>query len=255
MDRKRNFIHLAYSGKNYRGWQAQKNGPSVQAVMEQALSTLLSEEIKITGCGRTDAGVHAESFYAHFDLTNEKSASQLELLVRGLNGYLPGDIAVLKIFQVHPDAHARFSAISRTYEYRIVRVKSPFSADFSYVYFTDLNVSIMNEASRILFEYSDFTSFAKLHSNSKTNFCKITEAIWTVKGNMLIFRITADRFLRNMVRSIVGTMLQTGRDKVSIPEFRRIIEDKKRSGAGTSAPAKGLFLVDVQYPEDIFIQI
>lgn len=251
--KQRYFIHLAYCGKNYKGWQTQKNGISVQATLNHALSTLLQNKINVMGCGRTDTGVHAESYYAHFDLSNLDISVNKTAIIKKINGFLPSDIVIFDLIPVQPEANARFSAISRTYEYRISRVKNPFSYDFAYEYFGNLDVSLIKEATKILYEYSDFTSFAKLHSQTKTNNCKIADAGWMQNGNVLTFKITADRFLRNMVRAIVGTILEAGRGKLTLQDLRNLIESKNRSAAGTSVPAKGLFLVDVRYPADIFI--
>jgi len=250
----RYFIHLAYSGKNYHGWQEQKNGISIQETINHALSTILQNKTNVLGCGRTDSGVHAESYYAHFDLTNLNILHNKTSIIKKLNGFLPSDIVIFDLIPVQKEANARFSAISRTYEYRISRVKNPFNNDFTYGYYGKLDIQLMNEASKILFEYSDFTSFSKLHSKTQTNICKLSEANWTQTHDVLTFRITADRFLRNMVRAIVGTMMDAGRSKITLPELRNIIENKNRSAAGTSVPAQGLFLVDVRYPDDIFIR-
>jgi tRNA pseudouridine38-40 synthase len=247
------FLHFAYNGKNFCGWQIQKNGTSVQSTINHSISTLLQLDVNLVGCGRTDAGVHAECFYAHFDLEKTNKITDKNIFVKKLNGFLPDDIVVFNLFPVTIDANARYSAISRTYEYRIARQKNPFYSDFRYELLCDLDFQLMNRASETLLEYSDFTSFAKLHSQSKTNICHIVEALWYNQGNTLVFKITADRFLRNMVRAIVGTLLDVGRKKNTTEDFRKIIECKNHSLSGTSVPAKGLFLVDVRYPEQIFL--
>jgi tRNA pseudouridine38-40 synthase len=245
----RYFIQLSYKGTNYHGWQIQPNAVSVQEVMEKALSTILREEISVVGAGRTDTGVHASFFVLHFD--SEKSNFDQINLVYKLNRFLPPDIAVSKIFRVNREAHARFSAISRTYKYYISSEKNPFRIDTSYHYAVSLDVQKMNEAASILFDYEDFTSFSRLHTDVKTNNCKICHAEWSREGDQLIFTIKADRFLRNMVRAVVGTLLEVGRGKLSVKEFRQIIEMKDRGAAGASAPAEGLFLSHIEYPKEI----
>ena len=237
-------IEFSYSGKNYFGYQIQPNEISLQEVLDKALSTILREEIKITGAGRTDTGVHAKKIIAHFN-TEKKPGEQL---VYQLNSFLPEDIAVKKIFGVRNDFHARFDATFRTYEYYIDLEKNPFTQDSAWqIWKRDLDVDRMNEACKILFEYEDFTSFSKLHTENKTNNCKIFKAYWEQNGSELKFTISADRFLRNMVRAIVGTMVEVGNGKIEASDLRKIIEDKNRNSAGTSAPAQGLFLVDVGY--------
>ena len=237
-------IEFSYSGKNYFGYQIQPNEISVQEVLEKALSTILREEIKITGAGRIDTGVYAKKIIAHFN-TEKKPGEQL---VYQLNSFLPEDIAVKKIFGVRNDFHARFDATFRTYEYYIDLEKNPFTQDSAWqIWKRDLDVDRMNEACKILFEYEDFTSFSKLHTENKTNNCKIFKAYWEQNGSELKFTISADRFLRNMVRAIVGTMVEVGNGKIEASDLRKIIEDKNRNSAGTSAPAQGLFLVDVGY--------
>ena len=204
----------------------------------------------ITG---TDTGVHAKFYIAHFDSEVEYSTEMLNDICYKLNGILPDDIAVQEIFPVKEDAHARFSALSRTYEYHILQRKNPFFIDSAYYYHGKLNIDLMNKASRILFDYIDFTSFSKLDTQTKTNNCKIIHAEWNIKNDLLIFTITADRFLRNMVRAIVGTLMDVGKEKISNDDFRKIIESKNRCDAGFSVPACGLFLTDIQYPSEIFI--
>lgn len=240
----RYFIEFSYNGKNYFGYQIQPNQISVQEVLENALSTILRQEIKTTGAGRTDTGVHAKKIYAHFDVENDLN----ENFIQQLNSFLPRDISVKKIFKVKEDFHARFDATFRTYEYFISLEKNPFSQDFSWQLRKPLlDIEKMNEACKILFEYEDFTSFAKLHADNKTNFCKIYKAEWEQNGSELKFTISADRFLRNMVRAIVGTMVEVGSGKIQPKDLHTIIKEKNRNSAGTSAPAQGLFLVDVGY--------
>ncbi len=240
----RYFIEFSYSGKNYFGYQIQPNQISVQEVLEKALSTILREKIKTTGAGRTDTGVHAKKIFAHFD--TEKDLG--ENLVYQLNSFLPEDMAVKRTFEVKNDLHARFNATFRTYEYYISLEKNPFNQDSSWqIWKRDLDINRMNEACKILFEYEDFTSFSKLHTDNKTNNCKIYKAYWEQNGSEIKFTISADRFLRNMVRAIVGTMVEIGNGKIQPEDLRKIIEDKNRNSAGTSAPAQGLFMVDVGY--------
>ncbi len=240
----RYFIEFSYNGKNYFGYQIQPREISVQEVLEKALSTILREEIKTTGAGRTDTGVHAKKMFAHFDTEQNLDKN----LPQKLNSFLPPDISVKNIFKVNDDFHARFDATFRTYEYFISLEKNPFTQDYSWqMWRRNLDIDKMNEACKILFEYEDFTSFAKLHTDNKTNFCKIYKAFWEQNGTELKFTISADRFLRNMVRAIVGTMVEIGNGKLKPEDLRKIIEDKNRNSAGTSAPAQGLFLVDIGY--------
>ena len=241
----RYFIEFSYNGSAYFGYQIQPKQISVQEELEKALSTILRESVKTTGAGRTDTGVHAKKMFAHFE-TNQLLP---ENLIYKLNSFLSENIAIKRIFKVDDDIHARFSATYRTYEYYISLEKNPFSKDSSWQYWRQktLNINLMNEACKILFEYDDFTSFAKLHADNKTNICKIYKAEWEQLGNQLRFTISADRFLRNMVRAIVGTMVEIGTGKIAPQDLRRIIEEKYRNSAGVSAPAQGLFLVDVGY--------
>ncbi len=242
----RYFIEFSYNGKNYFGYQIQPREISVQEVLEKALSTILRSEIKTTGAGRTDTGVHARKMFAHFDFEGEIS----EKLTQQLNSFLPEDIAVKRIFAVKRDFHARFDATFRTYEYFISTVKDPFTADSAWQLKKYLDLDNMNDACKILFEYDDFASFSKTGGDNKTTFCKIYKAEWEQSGNLIKFTVSADRFLRNMVRAIVGTMVEIGTGKIQPQDLRNIIEDKNRGSAGTSAPAHGLFLVDVGYDFD-----
>lgn len=244
----RYFIKLAFNGKAYHGWQRQENAISVQQMMEEAVSTIFAEPILLTGAGRTDAGVHATEFYAHFDSPGEYKEEALSEKVFKLNSYLPADVYVFNIFRVDTDLHARFSAHSRTYEYHITRRKDPFRCELAWFVHGDLDVELMNKAAAVLKEYNDFTSFSKLHTQVKTNNCQVMEAYWEEQGHLLVFNITADRFLRNMVRAVVGTLLDVGRGKINIDGFQQIIEAKDRSEAGLSVPAQGLFLVNIEYP-------
>lgn len=248
----RYFMYLSYDGSNYHGWQIQPNGISVQECLNKALSTILRKSIEVTGAGRTDAGVHSSLMVAHFDA--DISGLDKEKLVDKLNRLLPSDIAVMKVVQVKNDAHARFDALSRTYKYYVTDVKSPFDARYRYRVYTSLNFERMNEAAGVLSEYTDFTSFSRLHTDVKTNNCKIMHAYWEQTDNHCwVFTIKADRFLRNMVRAIVGTLLEVGRGKMSVEEFRYVIEKKDRGCAGSSAPGNALFLCDIAYPDELFI--
>lgn len=243
----RYFIHFAYNGTKYHGWQSQPNATSVQSTLTAAMETILRCSISLTGAGRTDTGVHAKKMTAHFDM--ETPISDSEQFVYQLNNLLPKDISIYNIEEVAPDAHARFDAISRTYKYYITQSKNPFLSDFSTKIPIRLKLEKMNQAAFALFDYTDFTSFSKLHTDAKTNDCQIKQAFWEKKGEFLVFTIQANRFLRNMVRAIVGTMIEVGKEKITVDEFRQIIEKKDRSAAGTSAPAQGLFLADVEYPQ------
>lgn len=245
----RYFLQLSYKGTNYHGWQIQPNAISVQEVMADALSKILREEIAVVGAGRTDTGVHASYFILHFEA--EKTLPENLDVVYKLNSFLPHDIAVQKVWKVSSDLHARFSATSRTYHYFISTKKNPFGDETSYKYLKPLDLAKMNEAAKTLFDYEDFTSFSRLHTEVKTNNCKIMQAEWKVEENQLVFIVKADRFLRNMVRAIVGTLLEVGKGKLSVAQFRQVIETKDRGVAGASAPAQGLFLVDIEYLEEI----
>lgn len=246
----RYFIELAYKGTRFHGWQVQPNAISVQENLEKCLSTITRESIAVTGCGRTDTGVHARYFVAHFD--SEKQNLDHPDFVYKLNSFLDKDITLFRISKVAAEAHARFDAISRTYQYFIHLHKDPFKAETSWFFFRQPNLEKMNEASGILFEYTDFTSFSKLHTDVKTNNCKIYRAEWTQENGAIIFTVQADRFLRNMVRALVGTILEVGLGKITLDDFREIIEKKDRNEAGLSVPAQGLFLTDVEYLEGVF---
>lgn len=247
----RYFLHLAFKGTHYHGWQIQPGNITVQGVLNEALSTILREKINVIGAGRTDTGVHASCFYAHFDLINSTIKDKSHFLFK-MNNYLPRDIAIYDVFHVDEKAHTRFHAISRTYQYHITKIKDPFNLEFSYHLFDQVDVHKMNEACKVLFDYTDFTSFSKTRTQVKTNDCDIQIARWEENTNKLIFTIRANRFLRNMVRAIVGTTLDVGRKKISIEEFRGIIESKNRSNAGYSVPPNGLFLTDIEYPASTF---
>jgi len=254
----RYFIHMAYDGSNYCGWQIQPNELSIQQVLEHALSTLLKEEINVTGAGRTDTGVHASYFVAHFDLdlstATDKASPAVNHLpssdqfIFKLNRFLPSDIVIYNINEVPDDLHARFSATSRTYHYHISSIKPLFNREYSHYVYGDIDTKTIAACCKVILETTDFTSFARLHSDVKTNNCKVTDAQWKRVENGYHFEITADRFLRNMVRSITGTLLDVGLAKLDLEGFKKIVEARDRAKAGGSAPAKGLFLVDITYP-------
>lgn len=242
----RYFIQLSFDGTPFHGWQIQKNAHSVQDEIQQALSTILRVPIEITGAGRTDAQVHAKMMVAHFD--HDSAIEDLKKLVFKVNSLLPNSIAIQKIVGVPSDLHARFSATARSYEYRIHQKKNPFKVERSYYFNQELDVEKMNTAAKVLFEYEDFSCFSKSHTQTFTNNCEIKLARWEVESDGLVFHITANRFLRNMVRAIVGTLLEIGSGKLEINDLHRIIRSKNRSLAGTSVPACGLYLSWVEYP-------
>lgn len=243
----RYFMRLAYNGAGYHGWQVQPNGVTVQECVERALTTVLRTTIAVTGAGRTDAGVNAAMMVAHFDV--EEPIADTRLLTRRLNSIVGNDIAIYAIYRVHDDAHARFDATSRTYKYFVTLKKSPFDYAFTWQCRTPLDFDMMNEAAERMMGYTDFTSFSKLHTDVFTNNCRITHARWEqADDGRWVFTVTADRFLRNMVRAIVGTLVEVGRHKISVEEFCQIIEKKDRCSAGTSMPGNALFLWEVTYP-------
>ena len=247
----RYFIFFSYDGAAYHGWQVQPNAITVQQVLEEALATLMRVPVPVVGAGRTDTGVNAECMVAHADLPASVDTAQL---VYKLNKILPPDIAVSDIRRVRDDAHARFDAIARRYRYRVVTAKSPFVRRYALRVMPGIDFKAMNRAAELLYEYTDFTSFSKLHTDVKTNNCKVTYAAWRNVGcGEWAFEIEADRFLRNMVRAIVGTLLLVGRGKMTIDGFRDVIENKARGEAGDSAMGEALFLVDVKYPNDIYL--
>ncbi len=246
----RYFLHISYNGKAYHGWQIQNNALSVQAVLNQKISIALQENIYVVGAGRTDTGVHAEFYMLHFD--TQKEISDKAGFIDKINKLLPQDIAAYQIYDVPADANTRFDAVSRSYEYRISLKKNPFLTDFAWYYRFNLDIELMNQAAGLLLNYDDFTSFSKTGTQVKTNICKIYEAKWFyTEKSVLVFRIKADRFLRNMVRAITGTLIDVGKGKISVNDFKKIIEDKNRSSAGFSVPAHGLFLTDIEYPKGL----
>ena len=254
----RYFIELSYDGTAYCGWQVQPNGESVQGALQRALATILRTEVPVTGAGRTDAGVHAAKMVAHMDfdgalptppvVEGREEQTPLDYLTYRLNGVLPHDIAIHKIYPVADDMHARFSALARTYYYYVHTRKSPFLRDRSWRLVQTPDFEAMNRAAALLLEYEDFTSFSKVNTDTKTNICHIRSARWVQLSDYeWRFEITADRFLRNMVRAIVGTLMEVGRGQLTLDGFREVIAKKDRSAAGDSVPARGLFLQDVEY--------
>ncbi len=241
----RYFIKLAYNGSGFHGWQIQDNAHSVQAELTEKLILLLKTDLNIVGCGRTDTGVHASEFFAHFDIEDE--IENTEDLMYKLNSFLSEGIVIYNIYLVDNQLHSRFSAKKRTYKYYISTIKNPFQNHLSYYFNVPLNVEEMNKATNYLFDYEDFTSFSKLHTQTATNNCKIEKAEWTEEDGTLVFTISADRFLRNMVRAIVGTLIEIGRGKLKAEDIKTIIESKDRANAGYSVPAHGLFLNKVKY--------
>jgi tRNA pseudouridine38-40 synthase len=241
---------LSYNGSSYHGWQIQPNAVTVQETIQDALSKLLNTNSSITGAGRTDTGVHAFQMFAHFDVDETLDTENLTFK---LNSFLPKDIAIQSIFQVNADAHTRFHAIKRSYDYKISLKKNVFLFDYTHYVHQKLDVDKMNEAANILLEYTNFQCFSKSNTDVKTYNCKIEQAQWKQEGNLLIFTISADRFLRNMVRAIVGTLLNIGLSKIAVSDMHKILASKDRSEAGFSVPSKGLYLTEVLYPENIKI--
>ncbi len=247
MFRLRFFIKLSYNGKAYHGWQRQPNAITVQEVLEESMCALLQDTVVLMGAGRTDTGVHAAEMFAHFDI-NQKIPEQF--LFR-LNSFLPEDIAVHDIFEVEADNHARFNALSRTYKYRVSIKKNVFNTNSAFAFYRPLDFEKMNAACDVLFQYSNFQCFSKSKTDVKTYNCTIEKAYWIKSESELVFHIKANRFLRNMVRAIVGTMIQIGLGTISEEDLHNIINSKSRSEAGFSVPAHGLYLIGVEYPESI----
>ena len=261
--KQRYFIELAYDGTAYHGWQVQQNAESVQEVLNKALATILRQPVEATGCGRTDTGVHAREFFAHFDVELDHSSLTIDhseindhgpsainygLKIRGLNSILPADIAIKNIIPVHAGAHARFDATLRSYQYHIHFNKDPFLRGYSWQLRDVPDMDLMNKAAAMIMEYIDFSCFSKSNTQVKTNNCKISRAEWVKTEHGMVFHISADRFLRNMVRAIVGTLMMVGKQEIAPEAVRQIIESKNRSNAGTSVPACGLYLTEVKYP-------
>jgi tRNA pseudouridine38-40 synthase len=240
----RYFVKLAYQGTNYHGWQCQPNAKSVQETLNNAISVILNASINLIGAGRTDAGVHAKEMYAHFDY---EATFECKNLIHKLNSYLPKDIVIFDILPVHDEAHARFDATLRSYQYHINSFKNVFLQDQSWYYNSKLDLELMNEASKILLNHTDFQSFSKVNTDVNTFNCTIYEAYWVQDNEKLIFNISANRFLRNMVRAIVGTLVYVGLHKITLEEFNEIIKSKDRKNAGFSVPAHGLYLTKIAY--------
>ncbi|WP_461449364.1 tRNA pseudouridine(38-40) synthase TruA [Mucilaginibacter sp.] len=256
MATQRFFLELAYDGTNYHGWQLQPNAIGVQEVLNKALSTILREPIETLGCGRTDTGVHAKQFFAHFDAEQPIdhgpwSIEKKNNFLRSLNALLPHDIAVGSIFEVNSDDHARFDATLRSYEYHIHFNKDPFKYGYSWLLRDEPDIELMNQAAKIIMGYTDFSCFSKSNTQVKTNNCKISKAEWAKTDSGIVFHISADRFLRNMVRAIVGTLIQVGKKEIEPADIHVIIRSKNRSKAGTSVPACGLYLTEVVYPSPL----
>lgn len=254
------FISISYNGWAFSGWQRQKNGPSIQEHLEHAFSVYLREKIEITGAGRTDSGVNAINYIAHLDSNNMALLTEQHITVYKINAILPPSIVLNQIYRVNESSHARFDALSRTYKYYVHSGKDPFSANFSYFFPYHLNMAAMNQAAELLLGQQDFTSMAKLHSQTKTNICTVTEAIWQPGSPVcnplspsVLFTITANRFLRNMVRAIVGTLLEVGTGKQEPQWVLSVLEKKERSAAGNSVPPHALFLTSIQYPPETIV--
>ena len=246
----RYFIELAFNGKNYHGWQIQPDAISVQQTINEAISKILRSEINIVGAGRTDAGVHAMQMFAHFDSNKEFDTSEI---TNKLNAFLPEDIVIQGVFLMEVDSHARFDATSRSYEYRIWQGRNPFLVDTTWqLYNQNLDIEKMNDAAQVLLDYTNFKCFSKSKTDVRTYDCNIVKAEWKLDGNSLTFHITADRFLRNMVRAIVGTLVDIGLGKKSKQDFITIIKSEDRTKAGFSVPAHGLFLTEVTYKKEVF---
>ncbi len=249
----RYFLKLAFDGSHYHGWQRQDNALSIEHLVNEALNTILRQKVNLTGCGRTDAGVHAREFFVHFDL--DRLPFSEEQFAYKLTCLLPDDIVITKVLKVTSNAHARFSAVKRTYKYYINSKRDPFGKNYEYFFNRKLDTVLMNQACKILMDYKNFSCFSKSHTQVNNYLCTIFEARWETNESRYNFTITANRFLRNMVRAIVGTMMDVGLHKISLEEFRNIIENGSRSDAGMSVPAQGLFLTEIIYPSDTFVDI
>lgn len=247
----RYFFQISYNGKKYHGWQSQPNVQGVQEIVEKGLSTLLRTAIPITGSGRTDTGVHCVKQYFHCDIEKEFVAEKLMI---NLNIFLPRDIAIHAIRAVKPDANARYDAYERTYKYHITRIKDPLRVGLAYYYFKDLDVALMNKAAELLQGSHDFECFSKVHTDVNHFICDLKKAKWNQTGSSLVFTITANRFLRGMVRAIIGTLLDVGTGKITVKEFQDILKSKDRKKAGMNVPAEGLYLMEVKYPKRIFLK-
>lgn len=254
MATQRFFIELSYDGTSYHGWQVQPNAVTVQEVLDKVLTTVLRQPVETTGCGRTDTGVHAREFFAHFDLIVDEEQPATDYAqwavdkIRSLNAILPADVGIKNLIPVPPEAHTRFDAILRSYEYHIHFNKDPFRQNYSWLIRDQPDIKLMNLAAKMIMEFTDFSCFSKSNTQVKTNNCKIYHAEWAKTDNGIVFHISADRFLRNMVRAIVGTLLQVGRHEIEPWQVKLIVQSKNRSKAGTSVPACGLYLTEVKYP-------
>lgn len=244
----RYFILLAYDGTQYHGWQIQPNGVSVQSEMEKALAVCFCTDIPLTAAGRTDTGVHAHEMYAHFDLPQAATEEDISQALWKINNLLPSDISVLDIIAVASDAHARFDAVSRTYQYHILTHKNPFKERFAWYWQGKLDLEVMNSAAEIIMGVHDFQCFSKVHTDVSNFICDVHYARWKVLRDEMVFTITANRFLRNMVRAVVGTLFDIGRGKIAVEDMEMIMASRNRSQAGASVPAKGLFLTKINYP-------
>jgi tRNA pseudouridine38-40 synthase len=261
----RYFIKLSYNGTNYHGWQAQKNTPlTIQQILNERASKIMGAPLEFTGCGRTDTGVHATCYYAHFDAAQNDLHLNATDLTHKLNSFLPNDIVVYSIYKCVEDANCRFDAEARTYQYWITQQADAFALNRAFHVREQLDIELMNEACQLLKKHTDFSCFCKSHANSKTSLCTITDAYWQIRQpasdslpigscKLLVFEITANRFLRNMVRAIVGTMLDIGKQKTGLAQFEKILRSKNRSNAGASVPASGLYLTNVGYPKRLFL--
>lgn len=249
-------MELSYFGKHYHGWQRQPNAVTVQQTIEQALTTILRRSVLIMGAGRTDTGVHATQMFAHFDWDDSSFgiAATLQKFVYKVNSLLPPDIAIHKIFKVCTQAHTRFDATHRSYTYRIAKHKNPFSTDYAYSLHYAIDMDVMNQAAALLLDYKDFECFSKSNTEVNTYLCEVTKAVWIETKDEYHFHITANRFLRNMVRAIVGTLLEIGQGKKPVNWMHEVIAQKSRSQAGSSVPGHGLYLTEIMYPETIYIQ-
>ena len=246
----RYFFTIAYKGTNYHGWQKQPNALGVQQKVEEVFSTILNQKVEIVGSGRTDSGVHASAQVFHLDLFTDMEAEQF---LYKANKMLPHDVALRQVRKVKQEAHARFDAIKRAYKYHIVTEKNPFAQDQAYFFTQSLSIDQMNEASKKLLNFHDFESFSKVKTDVHTFNCDIFEAYWKQEQEVLVFYIQANRFLRGMVRAIVGTLLEVGQNKITVEDFEDIIKAKNRKSAGRAVPAHGLYLTEVQYPKDIYL--
>jgi tRNA pseudouridine38-40 synthase len=251
----RYFLTLSYNGSKFNGWQVQENTPdTVQQVLEEKLSMILKEKVALTGCGRTDTGVHARDFVAHFDSRDEHLQANSKHWIYKFNTVLPPTIAIQEITRVSDNAHARFDAVQRVYYYYISQRKNPFRDPFTWYVYGELDFELMNEAAKILLRHRDFTSFSKHHTQNKTNLCHITKAKWHKSGeHEYRFTVASDRFLRGMVRAIVGTLVLVGRNKLSLSEFENVIRERDRAKAGANAPSNALFLTGIKYPPKIHV--